>query len=64
MFAEMKRLATTAAVVVLAAAGSATTTTERRGLPPLQTVAAVDVGRHLGTWYEIASLNRTPQPPA
>ena len=42
--------------VVLAAAACGTTTTERRGLPPLQTVAAVDVGRYLGTWYEIASF--------
>jgi apolipoprotein D and lipocalin family protein len=25
-------------------------------LPPLQTVPAVDVGRYLGTWYEIASF--------
>jgi len=27
-----------------------------RGLPPLQTVAKVDVQRYLGTWYEIASF--------
>jgi len=31
------------------------TTTERLGLPPLQTVAKVDLSRYTGTWYEIAS---------
>jgi len=34
------------------AAGCATTTTERLRLPPLQTVAQVDLSRYLGTWYE------------
>lgn len=28
---------------------------ESDGLPPLQTVSAVDLERYLGTWYEIAS---------
>jgi len=37
------------------ASGCATTTTERLGLPPLQTVAKVDLSRYTGTWYEIAS---------
>ncbi len=39
----------------LFAAGCATTTTERLELPPLQTVAEVDLSRYIGTWYEIAS---------
>jgi apolipoprotein D and lipocalin family protein len=30
-------------------------TTDRLDLPPLQTVAFVDLQRYLGTWYEIAS---------
>jgi apolipoprotein D and lipocalin family protein len=38
--------------------GCATTTTSRLHLPPLQTVGHVDLGRYLGTWYEIA---RFPQ---
>jgi apolipoprotein D and lipocalin family protein len=37
------------------ASGCATTTTERLGLPPLQTVAKVDLARYTGTWFEIAS---------
>ncbi|MFC1642124.1 lipocalin family protein [Myxococcota bacterium] len=36
-------------------AACATTTTERLGLPPLQTVAKVDLSRYTGTWFEIAS---------
>ncbi len=32
------------------------TTTSRRGLPPLDTVAHVDLGRYAGTWFEIASF--------
>jgi apolipoprotein D and lipocalin family protein len=43
----------------LAAAGCAATTTARLQLPPLQTVARVDLARYLGTWYEIAAF---PQP--
>jgi len=31
-------------------------TTERLHLPPLRTVAHVDLSRYLGTWYEIASF--------
>jgi apolipoprotein D and lipocalin family protein len=38
------------------AAGCATSTTERLGLPPLETVAHVDLSRYVGTWYEIASF--------
>jgi apolipoprotein D and lipocalin family protein len=37
-------------------AGCATTTTERLALPPLKTVAHVDLKRYLGTWYEIARV--------
>jgi apolipoprotein D and lipocalin family protein len=36
----------------------AMTTTKRLGLPALKTVEHVDLGRYLGTWYEIA---RFPQ---
>lgn len=36
-------------------AGCSRSTTDRLDLPPLQTVASVDLSRYLGTWYEIAS---------
>lgn len=49
----MKRLAGLIAMVW--GAGCATTT-ERLHLPALETVAHVDLGRYLGTWYEIASF--------
>ncbi len=42
-----------AALLTTACAGS---TTESQSLPPLETVAEVDVPRYLGTWYEIASF--------
>ena len=42
-------------------AGCASTTTERLQLPALQTVAHVDLGRYLGTWYEIASFPQSFQ---
>ena len=35
--------------------GCATTTTVRLQLPPLETVAYVDLQRYAGTWYEIAN---------
>ena len=38
------------------AMGCATTTSERLRLPPLETVASVDLSRYVGTWYEIASF--------
>lgn len=41
---------------LLGAAGCTATTTSRLHLPPLQTVAHVDLDRYLGTWYEIASF--------
>jgi apolipoprotein D and lipocalin family protein len=53
----MKRLATHLWGVLLAA-GCSTSTTTRLDLPPLQTVAHVEISRYVGTWYEIA---RFPQ---
>lgn len=41
---------------LLALCGCGPTTTERLGLPPLETVASVDLGRYQGVWYEIASF--------
>jgi apolipoprotein D and lipocalin family protein len=41
---------------VVAVVGCTTTTTARRQLPPLQTVAYVDLKRYVGTWYEIAAF--------
>jgi apolipoprotein D and lipocalin family protein len=41
--------------VIVMASACATTTTEHLGLPPLQTVAQVDLSRYTGTWFEIAS---------
>lgn len=42
-------------VAAVAITGCATTTA-RRGLPPLATVAHVDLARYAGTWFEIASF--------
>jgi apolipoprotein D and lipocalin family protein len=42
-------------------AGCATGTTERLRLPPLPTVAHVDLSRYLGTWYEIANFPQSFQ---
>jgi apolipoprotein D and lipocalin family protein len=44
-----------ALITILALAGCSETTTERLQLPPLETVPKVDLGRYVGTWYEIAS---------
>jgi apolipoprotein D and lipocalin family protein len=55
----MKRLASF--LLGLLSAGCATTTTERLHLPALQTVAHVDLGRYLGTWYEIAAFPQSFQ---
>ena len=52
-------LAAFLAAVTLAAC--AQTTTARLGLPPLATVAHVDLPRYLGTWYEIASYPQSFQ---
>ena len=43
------------------AAGCATSTTERLRLPPLQTVAHVELSRYLGTWYEFANFPQSFQ---
>lgn len=45
--------------VAMGASAFTKTTTERLDLPPLETVPRVDLGRYVGTWYEIASY---PQP--
>jgi lipocalin len=58
----MKRLALVC--YGLLALACSPTTTARLRLPPLETVAQVDLQRYLGTWYEIGSflwiLSRTP----
>lgn len=43
------------------AVACASSTTERLRLPPLQTVAHVDLSRYLGTWYEIANFPQSFQ---
>ncbi len=48
-------------LIGLACAGCASTTTQRLHLPPLQTVAHVDLQRYLGTWYEIANYPQSFQ---
>ena len=45
----------------LALVGCATSTTDRLKLPPLATVAKVELPRYLGTWYEIASYPQSFQ---
>jgi apolipoprotein D and lipocalin family protein len=50
----MKRLALLVALASLA--GCSASTTERLKLPPLDTVAKVDLGRYVGSWYEVASF--------
>jgi apolipoprotein D and lipocalin family protein len=45
----------------LATSACATSTTERLHLPPLETVAHVDLSRYVGTWYEIASFPQSFQ---
>jgi apolipoprotein D and lipocalin family protein len=35
---------------------SCASTTSRQHLPPLQTVAHLDLPRYMGTWYEVASI--------
>jgi apolipoprotein D and lipocalin family protein len=55
----VKRLA--GVVWALVATGCAGSTTERLRLPPLETVAHVDLSRYVGTWYEIASFPQSFQ---
>jgi apolipoprotein D and lipocalin family protein len=40
----------------LAVVGCARSTTARLKLPPLRTVAHLDLDRYLGTWYDVASF--------
>jgi apolipoprotein D and lipocalin family protein len=47
------------AAMAMGASALTKTTTERLELPPLEPVLHVDLGRYLGTWYEISSY---PQP--
>jgi apolipoprotein D and lipocalin family protein len=55
----MKRLV--GLIGMLWGAGCASTTTERLHLPALETVKHVDLGRYLGTWYDIASFPQSFQ---
>ena len=48
-------------VMSLLGVGYTATTTERLNLPPLETVAHVDLDRYLGTWYEIANFPQSFQ---
>lgn len=48
-------------VVTTLAFGCAPSATERLHLPPLQTVASLDLGRYVGRWYEIASFPQSFQ---
>jgi apolipoprotein D and lipocalin family protein len=54
-------VASLAVFVSAVAATGCATTTERLQLPPLTTVAKVDLPRYLGTWYEIASFPQSFQ---
>lgn len=47
--------------LLAALAACKTTTTDRLNLPPVQTVAHVDLQRYLGTWYEISSFPQSFQ---
>ncbi len=55
----MKPWAVLASVAALA--GCSASSTESLRLPPLQTVAHVDLARYVGTWYEIASFPQSFQ---
>src|SRR5512144_3149660 len=59
-FQPVKRAVGMLGAIVMAA-GCATSTTERLRLPPLETVAHVDLARYLGTWYEIANFPQSFQ---
>jgi apolipoprotein D and lipocalin family protein len=48
-------------ITVGTAAGCTPSTTQRLGLPPLETVAQVELSRYLGTWYEIANFPQSFQ---
>lgn len=49
------------ALMLVGSAGCRTTTTERLGLPPPETVRAVELERYVGRWYEIASIPQSFQ---
>ncbi|MFO0755071.1 MAG: lipocalin family protein [Byssovorax sp.] len=57
----LRLLPIAALFVLLGATGCAPSTTKRLNLPPLQTVARVDLPRYAGTWYEIASFPQSFQ---
>ena len=50
-----------ALLVGLLGTGCAATTTERLNLPALGTVPHVDLGRYVGTWYEVANFPQSFQ---
>ena len=56
----MKRAVALLGALVMAA-GCSTSTTERLRLPPLPTVAHVDLSRYVGTWYEVANFPQSFQ---
>jgi apolipoprotein D and lipocalin family protein len=56
----LRKIATTI-LGSIALTGCAATTTERLHLPPLQTVAHVDLQRYVGFWYEIANFPQSFQ---
>ncbi len=55
----MKLAAALTALTCLA--GCTASTTDRLKLPPLETVAHVDLGRYVGSWYEIANFPQSFQ---
>jgi apolipoprotein D and lipocalin family protein len=59
-FEDVKRTASVLCALVVVA-GCTTSTTERQRLPPLPTVAHVDLARYVGTWYEIANFPQSFQ---
>jgi apolipoprotein D and lipocalin family protein len=63
MSARLERVLRTVGILcgLILFAGCAPTATQRLRLPPLQTVAHVELPRYLGTWYEIASFPQSFQ---
>ena len=57
----MKRKLCRLGLASLLLTGCAASTTERLRLPPLATVASVDLSKYVGTWYEIASFPQSFQ---
>ena len=51
----------TALAALASLVGCSASTTERLNLPTLQTVPEVDLGRYVGTWYEIANFPQSFQ---